>query len=1106
MSRRLSLLLLTSAALIAAGCQKTGPKPPTVVPAPPTIESFTVSEAEVAAGGQVTLSWKVTQASSIELSNANTGALASVASDQFEGSTTVTITEDSAFVLTARGEAGSDVKLVSVHVPGTQPSLFFRALPENIVGGQMTTLAWNAPGAASVTITDASNAAVDLKGQASSGAVLVAPTQSTSYTLTADGRTATVQVTVGPAVLEFSASAATVDPGAAVTLSWKTAGAESVKLSLEGAGDLVTATDAATVAAGSHEYTVPANYPNNGVLAYTLTVTGSGTTLTKNLLVYVGAVATIDRFEAPQMVKAGQSMLVSWQTSGADTVTLKVDGVVVYRTATAVQAANGSFALTAPMDDFTVSMDATNVRGGAASRQLNVDVVTAPTMATLTASPTTVAIGSPVTLTWNAPQAYRVVVTDSDGRTVGGGVGPSSSSGSAIAYPSKNTTYTVTADNTLGDPAVTGTVDVTVTGGAATLTPTPAGSPVIGVAVPLTYSGNATATLYGLPHTNIQTSSVTNFEDISLIGHRIPFGAAANDELVTISPSFSTFLFSQVVGGDVAISTNGWLQFGATATDPYYLEKAIPGTAVPTNLIAPFWDDLRFTADSAIYWAVVGKPPESKLIVQWTDMQVGSTTGTKATFQAQVFQTGQIAFEYLTMDLSSSTYSSYSAGVQGSNATLGLSTKVSTPPASNSAVYLFSPVGNGTPVKMWPGIAHDGLVKLNGGYLRANGPTAIPLSSVQITEAMTHSSVPQGQYLELHNSGTMPVDLNGWQITTSANTTYVLDAGVLAADGGVLVLGDTVDRSLNDDAGVDLEWAGSGFSLPLSTTGTVALNFSDDAGVALAWDAGLGGVGISVGWDPTPYLFNGSSTPRGTYCSSRGTYGSQTPLQRGTPGTAETCGFAYTMSSIPSGYYDISATGTRVFNASVDSNISSVTLPATPNPLPRIFGADRQNLWLSANGFLLYATGSTSPANGNGNDSSPGSTSSLLGVLAPFWDDLANTTQTGADVYWQHLGQGEDPYSPAPHWIFQWHHFSYWLPKSDDLNFQIKIFDPVASGVDGVVEFHYGTMNSGSTSLKANGNTATEWFSDPLGKQALPIGVNQAVIAPNTAYRFTPQP
>jgi hypothetical protein len=69
----------------------------------------------------------------------------------------------------------------------------------------------------------------------------------------------------------------------------------------------------------------------------------------------------------------------------------------------------------------------------------------------------------------------------------------------------------------------------------------------------------------------------------------------------------------------------------------------------------------------------------------------------------------------------------------------------------------------------------------------------------------------------------------------------------------------------------------------------------------------------------------------------------------------------------------------------------------------------------------------------------------------------------------------------------------------DDLNFEVKLFE------DGVIEYHYGDLISGTADDYANGNSATVWLEQPDGGQALVLGINQAIIRPHTGYRFIPR-
>ena len=73
------------------------------------------------------------------------------------------------------------------------------------------------------------------------------------------------------------------------------------------------------------------------------------------------------------------------------------------------------------------------------------------------------------------------------------------------------------------------------------------------------------------------------------------------------------------------------------------------------------------------------------------------------------------------------------------------------------------------------------------------------------------------------------------------------------------------------------------------------------------------------------------------------------------------------------------------------------------------------------------------------------------------------------------------------------------LLEGDDLNFQVKLFE------DGVVEFHYADMTSGSSGNYGDGNSATVWIAAPDFSGAIAVGLEEPVIRPHTAWRFTPR-
>jgi hypothetical protein len=128
------------------------------------------------------------------------------------------------------------------------------------------------------------------------------------------------------------------------------------------------------------------------------------------------------------------------------------------------------------------------------------------------------------------------------------------------------------------------------------------------------------------------------------------------------------------------------------------------------------------------------------------------------------------------------------------------------------------------------------------------------------------------------------------------------------------------------------------------------------------------------------------------------------------------------------------------------------------------------------------------------------------GTIAPFWDDLEfrPSARPGSGFYRQRFNAGADPLEPRPHWVFLWYRTESFASPStnDDISFEVKLFD------DGTIEYHYGTMTSGSTLNRATGNSATVWLEPNVAAapRALVFSVNRASLSSNTAIRFTRVP
>ncbi|MDP1828905.1 MAG: lamin tail domain-containing protein [Archangium sp.] len=1078
--------------VVFAGCRRE--QPPTVVPPAPAIESFTVSASTATPGQSVTLSWKVLNATSIELREATAGALP-VAADVLEGTLAVSPTVTSLYVLTAQGPSGTDARAVAVTVPPGAGNVTFQALPSTIPGGDSTTLVWLAPGAQQVELS-AGGQAVDLQGQRSAGAVTVRPLADTLYTLTVDGQVLTAMVTVQAAILRFGADRMAVEAGDPLTLSWDTAGATRVILSSEGRGVLLDSTTAATVRAGSFADTAPV-LPVGGVLAYELVVEKGTASASRTLEVFVGTGLTIVRLDTPPVAARGGVYSVRWTTLAADQVEVRVDGATAFVTANTSQALFGSFTFPTPMNDFGLELIATNARGARAARTAQVDVVGVPTGVTLSATPATVAAGASTTLTWASTEARRVRITDDDGQPVFSLTGQGAEAGSVAVFPNRaSTTYTISADNLLGSTVVTATATVTVTGPALSLFTSPPTVPT-GGRLSLAAS-QPDALLVGFPHAQVLTGTRADFLDIRGTGQQLDITTTPG--VIAVDVPFSTWLWGQRQTGLLTVSRAGWMAWGAAlAVDSS--ESVLPSTSAAPFILAPFWDNLTITAASSVHFQVVDAAPNERLIVQWSRLQVGTDVDTELTFQVQVHQEGAVSFQYRDVTLAPA-YTSFEVGVQDGTQKLAITPDFV--PESDTALYFFGPVMANADVQVVRGSKWGGFLQRNGvSSLVARDAVAVSMpEDLAVTEVLFRpaATVSAGQYVELVNRTLGPLDLSGWNLTAPSGSRFDFPQGFTLQPDVPFVLGASDDAAENDDAGVQLSWADAGFVLP-TDAGSFFVG-AGDGGFNLVF-APDGGAGKATVVDPGFFRVGTSSLMRLLVCNAVTPFGGQAPQQLGNPGQHSGCGFGYRVLPIAEHYVDITASGTSLVNspaAAVTALTVPITLAATAgDPAPLVFGNRTPVVSMSIDGWLALESLTTVNAT---NKTTPGTTTAPRGLVAPFWDDLQTSLglTPESDLYWKRMAAGEDAQRPEPHWIFQWHRLRHLsTAPADDLNFQVKLFE------DGTIEYHYGELRSGTTTNYGNGNSATVWLERSDAGVAITLSANTADVKPHTAWRFVPQ-
>jgi hypothetical protein len=209
---------------------------------PPTssavCDSFTASPNSFTngTGGQVTLTWNTTNANSVSINN----GVGTVSAD---GSTSVNVTGNITYILTAVGTNGNDTCSAPVTVTTTNDNLtcdFLNASPNKISSAQNITLSWGTTGATSVSIDNG------IGNVAQDGSISVYADNDRTYTLTLSNgsNTKTCQTSVdldggggggggggsSSPRCELEISDKKVKAGEKITLKWDTSRATKVEI------------------------------------------------------------------------------------------------------------------------------------------------------------------------------------------------------------------------------------------------------------------------------------------------------------------------------------------------------------------------------------------------------------------------------------------------------------------------------------------------------------------------------------------------------------------------------------------------------------------------------------------------------------------------------------------------------------------------------------------------------------------------------------------------------------------------------------------------------------------------------------------------------------
>src|SRR5262245_44389098 len=191
---------------------------------------------------------------------------------------------------------------------------------------------------------------------------------------------------------------------------------------------------------------------------------------------------------------------------------------------------------------------------------------------------------------------------------------------------------------------------------------------------------------FGYRWVDSNSPSGPTFAWVDITGIGSPLTLSGDDATSGAVPIGFDFPFYGNNFNSLRVCTNGWLSFTSTSTA--YDNQPLPNGGAPENLVAPFWDDLDFGAANRVYTYNDG----TRFIVSWIGVphyDPGGSPGGPYTFQAILYPTGEIRYQYLSV---ASPTNSATVGIQNGTMSVGLTTAFNTNYVANNLAVRVVPL------------------------------------------------------------------------------------------------------------------------------------------------------------------------------------------------------------------------------------------------------------------------------------------------------------------------------------------------------------------------------------------------------------------------------
>ncbi|MGH7725002.1 MAG: S8 family serine peptidase [Candidatus Eiseniibacteriota bacterium] len=619
---------------------------------------------------------------------------------------------------------------------------------------------------------------------------------------------------------------------------------------------------------------------------------------------------------------------------------------------------------------------------------------------------------------------------------------------------------------------------------------------------------------------------VFSWVDITGVGTLLTL---TGDDATTLPQNIGfSFPFYGNTFSSVRVSTNGFLSF--TDGGAPYSNAPFPASAGVPNMVAPFWDDLDFGATPRVYVHNDG----ARYIVSW----VGAPhyqTGGPYTFQAILYPSGEIRYQYLSMG---SPTNSATAGIQDGAETIGLNVAFNTAYFHDNLAVQIAPLRQWLTVSPTSGRLHAGnsqlldvqfdATGLNGGVydgfvkLFSNDPDGSPSSTpcqLTVIGAPNIVATPAnsdfgtqftgGTYtrtLTVANNGTDALNVVAINVSGSctAGALTALPGSFSVAPGGFqnvtlswnppspCTLAGSIEIVSDDPDTPSVNVTASGEAVPAPSFSVDPRNFEETLATNTAVSRNMrvenhGGSPLTfsaetivvsgasdLGTAPRRHVDGDAENVFVAKGQSDSRFG-PAPLASGGP---DAFGYRWSDSNEPGGpvfsWVDISGVGTAIpFNGDDQNN--------GPFPIGFSFpyyGATFSTFRVCTNGWISFTSSSTAYSNTTLPNSGTGVPENLV---AAFWDDM--NFGTSGDAYY---------YNDGSKLIVQWQAVPR-LGETAPNTFQIQLYP------DGRILYQYLSITATTR------NSHTVGIQNAARNDGLQVVFNNAsYVQDNLAVRFSP--